>query len=199
MKDRIRNLEAHLLNRSWTTLQNFTYEFEVAPGVWQKQKREAYDRGNGVCALLYDSQRKKVLLAKQFRLPTFLNGNESGELIEVCAGKLSTDEDPLEGIQREVNEELGHTGLKFEKVLESYMSPGSVTEKIFFYLAEYSPETKSSQGGGLPSEQENISVLEIDLEESLQMIQNGDIQDAKTIILLQHLKLKLIADKKEKP
>lgn len=197
MPKNIRNMEARLLSRSWTTLQSFTYELEVAPGKWQAQKREAYDRGNGVCALLYDPDRRKVLLARQFRLPTYLNGNEEGDLIEVCAGKLSPGEDPLSGIEREVEEELGHRGLRFEKVFETYMSPGSVTEKIFFYLAQYSLISKTSAGGGLETEQENIDVLELEYEEAFRMIREGQIRDAKTIILIQHLQLKLLSEKKE--
>lgn len=191
MKVKIKNLEARLLNRSWTTLQSFTYELETAPGIWQNQKREAYDRGNGVCALLYDPHRLKILLVKQFRLPTYLNGNESGELLEVCAGKLSSDENPLEGIKREVLEELGHGNLRFEKVLEAYMSPGSVTEKIHFYLAEYSEKTKLSDGGGLIEEQENIDIIELEFKDAIEMMTSGEIQDAKTIILIQQLRTKL--------
>jgi GDP-mannose pyrophosphatase NudK len=197
MQERIKNLSARLLSRSWTTLQCFTFDFESNPGRWEKQKREVYDRGNGVCALLYDPQRKKVLLVKQFRLPTYLNGNKSGELIEACAGKMSPGEEPLKSIEREVLEELGHGNLHFKKVFEAYMSPGSVTEKIHFYIAEYSQGTKLSEGGGLPEEQENIEVLEVDLQLAVDMISSGKIQDAKTIILIQYLQLKMISKRKE--
>lgn len=194
----IKNLEARLLNRSWTTLQSFTFDLETSPGKWESQKREAYDRGNGVCALLYHSEKKTVLLARQFRLPTFLNGNTEGDLIEVCAGKISPDEDPLEGIKREVLEELGHSGLHFEKVFEAYMSPGSVTEKIHFFVTEYSEKTKTTDGGGLPEEQENIQVLELKLRDALEMITKGEIRDAKTIMLLQYLELQLNMKKDNK-
>lgn len=197
MPKEIRNLEARLLSRTWTSLQSFTFEIEVSPGKWQKQKRESYDRGNGVCALLYDPNRQKVLLVKQFRLPTYVNGNSVGDLIEVCAGKLALDEDPLRGIQREVLEELGHGNLRFKKVFEAYMSPGSVTEKIFFFIAEYSPDTRLSEGGGLACEQENIEVLELDLSQAREMINSGEIKDAKTILLLQHIQLKILLQQKE--
>lgn len=197
MANKIKNLSATLLNRSWTTLQKFTFELETSPGIWEQQVREAYDRGNGVCALLYNTDKMTILLVKQFRLPTYLNGNSDGTLLEVCAGKLSSEEDPLEGIRREVFEELGHGSLQFEKVLEAYMSPGSVTEMIHFYLAEYSSTTRLSEGGGLKEEQENIEVIELPIKHLSQMISSGEIKDAKTIILIQHLHTKL-QSRKEK-
>lgn len=191
MNPRIRNLSARLLNRSWTTLQSFTYEYEVTPQEWQWQTREAYDRGDGVCALLFDPRKETILLARQFRLPTYLNGNDSGLLLEVCAGKLEMDEDPLTGIEREVREELGHSGLRFERLFDLFMSPGSVTERIHFFLAEYGLDTKVASGGGLADETEHIDLVEVPLSDALTMIRSGEIRDAKTIILIQHLKLQL--------
>lgn len=192
MNPKIRNLEAQLLSRSWSTLQKFTYEYQLPDGSWETHVREAYNRGNGVTALLYHKKENKVILTRQFRLPTYLNGNESGMLIEACAGKLNPDEDPEAGIMREIEEETGHRITKLEKVFECYMSPGSVTELIYFYLAPYDESTRVNEGGGLEEEGENIEVLEITLPEAQEYIQSGKIKDAKTIMLLQHLQLRAL-------
>ncbi|MEO8569060.1 MAG: NUDIX domain-containing protein, partial [Ginsengibacter sp.] len=160
-------------------------------GKWETQKREVYDRGNGAVILLYNRKQKTVILTKQFRLATFLNGNTTGMLIEACAGLLD-DESPEEGIKRETEEETGYKINKITKVFESYMSPGSVTEILYFFIAEYGSDMKVNNGGGVAHEQENIEVLEIKFIDAVRMIETGKIMDAKTIMLLQYLQLRNI-------
>lgn len=148
------------------------------------QTRQVYDRGDGVSILLYNQEKNSVILTRQFRLPTYLNGNPEGYLIEACAGKLD-EKDPEKNIIKEVWEETGYRIKDPRKIFEIYMSPGSVTEKIHFYLSPYSPDMKLSSGGENKSEQEDIEVLELAFPDALEMIQTGQIKDAKTIILLQ--------------
>lgn len=188
MKTNIRNVQTKILSDSWSVLKKLTYEFQKSDGTWETQVREAYDRGDGATILLYHPIKQTVLLTRQFRMPTYLNGNENGLMIETCAGKLDS-EDPKECVIREALEETGYQITEAKKVFEVYMSPGSVTEKIFFFIAPYSEEMKVSGGGGLSSEQENIDVLEVTFKDALKMMSTGEIQDGKTIMLLQHVAL----------
>lgn len=181
----VRNIQTKILASDWAVLKKLTYEYCKDDGQWELQTREAYDRGNGVTILLIHPQKKTVLLTRQFRIPTFLNGNPDGHLIETPAGKLE-DENPEECIIREVLEETGYSVKEVEKIFEAYMSPGSVTELIHFYFAEYRDDMKVSSGGGNNLEQENIQVLEIPLIEAFHMMKTGEIKDAKTIMLLQY-------------
>lgn len=187
MNERIRFREQTILSDDWYTLRKITFDYQRKNGRWETQAREAYDRGNGATILLHNPQADTVILTRQFRLPTFLNGNASGMLIEACAGLLD-DEQPEVAIVRETEEETGYRLLAVEKVMEAYMSPGSVTERLFFYLAEYSPATERLAGGGI--EEEEIEVLELPLTQALAMIEAGEIQDGKTIMLVQHLRLR---------
>lgn len=155
------------------------------------QTREAYDRGNGATILLYHPEQKTVILTRQFRLPTFINGNSSGMLIETCAGLLD-NENAEDCIKRETEEETGYKISKVRKIFEAYMSPGSVTEILHFFIAEYRNDMKVSEGGGAEDEEENIEVLELPIEQAMAMIDSGEIKDGKTIMLLQHLKLQAI-------
>lgn len=152
------------------------------------KKREAYDRGNGSTILLYNKLKSSVILTRQFRLPTYINGNSSGMLIESCAGLLDKD-NPEDCIVKEAREETGYRIENPLKIFEAYMSPGSVTEIVYFFVAEYFDENKIGDGGGLEDENENIEVLEIDFETAYQMIASGEIMDGKTIMLLQYAKL----------
>ena len=186
---KIRNTE--VLSDNWYTLRKITYDFLQKDGTWSTQSREAYDRGNGATILLYNVDLKTVVLTKQFRLPTFLNGNSTGMLIESCAGLLDQD-NAEECIKRETEEETGYRISKVKKIYEAYMSPGSVTEILHFFIAEYATHLKVSEGGGLAHEQEEIEVLEVLFETALSMIDIGEIRDGKTIMLLQHLRLKNI-------
>ncbi|MEP7730367.1 GDP-mannose pyrophosphatase NudK [Marinomonas primoryensis] len=185
----IRNMEKTLLSDSWYTLNKFSFELKDKNGQWQHQEREAYDRGNGATILLYNTEKKTVVLTRQFRLPTYVNGNHDGMLIESCAGLLDQD-NPKECIKRETHEETGFHVESVTKIFEAYMSPGSVTEMLYFFVAQYSDHMKVSDGGGLEHEQENIEVLELDFQLACSMMDSGEIKDGKTIMLLQYVKLK---------
>jgi GDP-mannose pyrophosphatase NudK len=184
MNQRIRIEKEEVLSDNWYILKKITFDYRKKNGNWIKQEREAYDRGNGATILLYNKEQQTVILTKQFRLPTYVNGNDDGMLIESCAGLLDNDS-PEVAIRRETEEETGFIIDNVEKVFEAYMSPGSVTEKLFFYIAEYSRKTQRNEGGGI--EEEEIEVLELTLEQAMAMVKSGEIMDGKTIILLQHL------------
>lgn len=188
---KVKILKTEILSDNWYTLNKITFEKTKRDGSTEIQSREAYDRGNGATILLYNKDQNTVILTKQFRLPTYINGNSDGMLIETCAGLLDND-NPEECIKRETEEETGYKISKVEKVFESYMSPGSVTEILHFFIAEYSKEMKTTEGGGLEEEGEDIEVLELSFDEALAMIDSGEIKDAKTIMLLQHVRVKNI-------
>lgn len=181
-------LKTEILSDNWYTLRKITYNYLNKEGNWEIQSREAYDRGNGATILLYNKNSKTVILTRQFRLPTYVNGNETGMLIETCAGLLDKD-NAEECIRRETEEETGYKISSVEKVFEVYMSPGSVTEIVYFFTAEYTKAMKINEGGGVQDEQENIEVLELDFDKAYNMIASGEIKDAKTIMLLQHAKI----------
>lgn len=183
--ERIRNLVRETLSDAWYTLYRYTFEYLRSDGSWKQQEREAYDRGNGAGVLLYDPLRQTVVLTRQFRLPTYINGNADGFLTEVCAGLLDGDA-PETCIKKEILEETGYAVPHVEKVAEVYMSPGAVTEKLFLYQGRYTPEMKREGGGGVESESEDIEVLEWTYAEVYEALEKGGIQDAKTLILLQH-------------
>ena len=181
-------LSDELLSNNWYKLRKLTYEIKKRNGTVVKQVREAYDRGNGAAILLYNKENKTVILTRQFRLPTFINGNTSGMLIEVCAGLLDND-NPEDCIRREAEEETGYKISNVHKVYEAYMSPGSVTELLYFFFAEYAASMKINEGGGIEHEQEDIEVLELPFQKAFQMMETGEIKDGKTIMLLQYAKL----------
>ena len=182
--------KTELLSDNWYVLNKVTFDYKMDSDDSETQVREVYDRGNGAVILLYNSAKKTVVLTRQFRLPTYLNGNSSGMVIEACAGLLDT-ENPEECIIRETEEETGYRLSSVKKVFQSYMSPGSVTEILYFFIGEYQSEMKVSEGGGLAEEHENIEVLEYPFNEAYQMITSGEIIDAKTIMLLQYAKINL--------
>ena len=190
MNDRVTILKKEVLSNNWYTLNKVTFEYTNKKGNKQVQSREAYDRGNGATILLYNKETKTVILTKQFRMPTYINGNETGMLIEACAGLLEKD-NAEDCIKKETEEETGFKIEHVEKVFEAYMSPGSVTEILYFFIAEYSKDLKKNEGGGVEDE-EDIEVLELNFDEALSMIDKGEIKDAKTIMLLQYVKLKNI-------
>lgn len=188
MKPAVNILEKKLLSDNWYKLYKYTFEIKNKTGHTVTQAREAYDRGNGAAILLYDRRRRTVVLTRQFRLPSFVNGNADGMLIEACAGLLDED-NPEDCIRRETEEETGYRLSHVQKIFKAYMSPGAVTEMLHFFIAEYSTDQKVNDGGGLSGEQENIEVLELDFEEACRMIASGEIRDAKTIMLLQYASL----------
>lgn len=185
---RVKNLTSEVLSENWFTLKKITYDFQKGDGTWQRQEREAYDRGNGAVILLYNKEKQSVILTKQFRLPTYVNGNPDGMLIEACAGLLDKDNSEV-CIKKETEEETGYRLSSVEKVFEAYMSPGSVTEILYFFVAEYTETMRVHDGGGIASEQEDIEVLELDFQKALKMVADGEIKDGKTIMLLQYLQL----------
>ncbi|MEP6481358.1 MAG: NUDIX domain-containing protein [Rhodoglobus sp.] len=180
---RVRDIR--LLSDNWYRLHATTFDYLDDDGTtWTSQDRETYDRGNGATILLYDLARRTVLLTSQFRYPTYVNGNSDGMLLESAAGLLDED-DPETAIRREAIEETGHEVGQLTHVFDAYMSPGSVTERLHFYAAPYSADTRRTAGGGLVDEGEHITVVELDIDEALAMIDDGRIADGKTIMLLQ--------------
>lgn len=188
MKGKAKIKKTEILSDNWSTLKEITYDYQRSDGTWETQKREVYDRGNGAAILLYNKEQKTVILTRQFRLPSLINGNDSGLLIEACAGMLD-NENPEEGIKREVLEETGYKITAVQKIFEAYMSPGAVTEILHYFIGEYGESMKAGEGGGKEKEQENIEVLEFQIQQAMEMIETGEIKDAKTILLLQYIKL----------
>lgn len=186
--ENINILKTEILSDNWYTLRKITYQHTHADGSVTTQSREAYDRGNGATILLYNKTMRSVILTQQFRMPTYLNGNQSGYLIECCGGLLDKD-NAEECIKRETEEETGYQVSDIRKVFEAYMSPGSVTEILYFFVAEYSKEMKVSDGGGLDEESEHIQVLELPFSKAMDIIETGEIRDAKTIMLLQYAQI----------
>lgn len=188
MNPNVKILETKVLSDNWYTLKKITFNYLKKNGTWQTQIRESYDRGNGAAILLYNPKNKTVILTKQFRLPSYINGNADGMMIECCAGLLDHDH-PEDCIRKEALEETGYQVKTVNKVFEAYMSPGAVTEILHFFVAEYNEDMKVTEGGGLDHEQEDIEVMELDFEMAYNMISNGEIKDAKTILLLQYAKI----------
>ena len=186
--DRVHIIEERLLSDDWYVLKKTTFDYRCRDGRWQRQSRETYDRGNGAALLLFNADRDTVVLTRQFRFPAYVNGCPDGLLIEACAGLLD-GEDPHTCIRREAQEETGFVVRAPRKIFEAYMSPGSVTEKLHFFIAEYEPQDRVSEGGGDAAEGEDIEVIEVPLTSTLHMIANGAIQDGKTIMLLQYAAL----------
>ena len=184
MQERLRIKKVETLADDWYVLKKTTFEIQRRDGTWQQQSRETYDRGNGATILLYNLTRRTVVLVRQFRFPVFANGHP-GLLIETPAGLLD-EATPEERIKAEVEEETGYRVDHVRKVFEAFMSPGSVTEKLYFFIAEYDSGDKTSLGGGKPAEGEDIEVLELSMESAMKAIESGDIVDGKTIMLLQH-------------
>jgi GDP-mannose pyrophosphatase NudK len=184
----IKILENKVLSDYWYVLRKVTFERTRLNGEVLHQTREAYDRGNGAAILLYNKVSKTVILTRQFRLPSYLNGNTTGFLIEACAGLLEK-ENAEEAIRRETEEETGYQLSAVKKVMEAYMSPGSVTEILYFFVAEYSSSMKVGEGGGVPEENEDIEVLEMSFAAALERVKTGEIKDAKTIMLLQYAEI----------
>lgn len=185
---KINILSTVVLSDNWYLLKKYTFKQQDKQGNWHQIVREAYDRGNGAVILLYNTKKKTVILTRQFRLPTFINGNPDGMLIEACAGLLDRD-NPEDCIRKETEEETGFKIHAVKKIFEAYMSPGSVTEILYFFVAEYDASMKISEGGGLKEDKELIEVLELPFSQALEMMAKQKIKDAKTIMLLQYASL----------
>ena len=189
--DRVRIEHAETLSDNWGRLTKYSIAYRRSDGVTEQQSREVYDRGNGAAILLYNKQRRTIVLTRQFRLPALLNGDPDGMLLEVPAGLLDAD-DPVTAIRREAEEETGYRIEHVEEVLAPIMSPGSVTERLHLFVGEYTAEDRVSAGGGHASEGEDIEVIEVTLDQALAMIERREIVDAKTIMLVYHAKLKAL-------
>lgn len=185
MSATIKNIKKELLSDNWYHLYKYSFDFLKADGEWERHNREVYDRGNGAAILLMNPDKGTVVLTRQFRMPTFVNGNESGMMIEVPAGLLDGLQ-PEECIKKEVEEETGYRVSNVTKVMETYMSPGAVTEILYLFIGNYEEDMKISDGGGAKEETEHIEVLEVPFSEVLEMVADGRIKDAKSILLIQH-------------
>lgn len=187
ISDRVRIRDVKVLSDGWTTLKSTTFDYRRANGAWQTQRRETYERDNAAAVLPYNLERRSVILVRQFRLPAWLRGHDD-LLIEAAAGVLD-DASPEDRIRAEAEEETGYRLQHVQKVFEAFMSPGAVTEKLHFFVAEYDPSMRVSAGGGLEHEGEDIEVMELPIDEALAMIADGRIIDAKAIMLLQYAAL----------
>jgi len=172
------------LSDDWYVLKKTTFDLLRRDGSWQRQTRETYDRGNGATILLYNLKKRSVILTRQFRFPAYVNGHH-GLLIEAAAGLLD-QASPEERIKAEVEEETGYRVEHVRKIFEAFMSPGSVTERLYFFVAAYDASSKANAGGGNHAEGEDIEVLELSIDDAMQAIHQGDIADGKTIMLLQY-------------
>lgn len=191
MSQKITLIKDKVLSDNYFILRNITYDLTRSNGEVIRHKREVYDRGNGATVLLYNPEKKNVVLTRQFRIATWVNGNESGQLIEACAGLLDNDE-PEVCIRKEAIEETGFEVSEARKLFELYMSPGGVTEIIHFFIAQYSDSQRANAGGGI--EDEDIEVLELPFEQALSMIKTGEICDGKTVLLLNYLQSSHLMD-----
>ncbi|WP_339893616.1 NUDIX domain-containing protein [uncultured Algibacter sp.] len=183
--DRLKNIKSTLLSDNYYILNRVTFDYLMKSGAWVNQMREVYDRGDGAGILLYNKQKQTVILTKQFRMPTYLNDNKDGFLVEVCAGLLDKD-NPEACIIRETEEEVGYRLKSVKKIYEGYSSPGVMTEKMHFFVGEYTDDMKVNEGGGLESEHEDIEVIEMPFINAVDMLNNGKIVDTRTIVLLQY-------------
>lgn len=183
MSAKIEVIKNKILSENWFVLRNFTYDLTTKDGTTLRHRREVYDRGNGATILLYNREKNSIILTRQFRIATWVNGNENGMLIEACAGLLD-DDSPEECIRKEAIEETGYAVGDVEKLYEMYMSPGGVTELIHFFAAEYNDALRANAGGGV--EDEDIDVMEIPFPQAWAMIKTGQIKDGKTVMLMQH-------------
>jgi nudix-type nucleoside diphosphatase (YffH/AdpP family) len=195
MKEIAKILETQILSHDHHfPLKKITFTHLNKNGEWKEKKHDVYHLGNAAAVLLYNKEQKTVILIKQFRIPSFINGNEDGMLVEACAGKLDK-ESPEEGIKREIEEETGYKVPAVQKIMEAYMSPGYMSELIYFFTAEYDASMKVSDGGGLQEEEEEVEVMEMPFQQAILLMKEGKIKDAKTIMLLQYAQLnKLIAE-----
>ncbi len=183
--NRIKNIISKLLSDNYYTLKKLTFDYLMTDGRWVTQEREVYDRGDGAGILLYNIKKQTIILTKQFRMPTYINNNADGFLVEICAGMLDKD-NPEACIIRETEEEVGYRIKEVKKVYEAYSSPGVMTEKMYFFIGAYTDDMKVSHGGGLESEHEDIEVLELPFSDAVKMLKNGEIHDTRTIVLLQY-------------
>jgi GDP-mannose pyrophosphatase NudK len=196
MDRQVKVLSTAILSDEFFTLENVHFEMSQTDGKRVEQKREVYNTANGATVLLYNRTKETVILIRQFRIASHLNGNNGGLMIEACAGIIEEGDDPSATVIREIEEETGYQVNHVDKVFELYSSPGATTEMLYYFVAEYDPANKKSEGGGLDEEQEDIEVMELPFEEAYVMMTNGTIKDAKTIILLQFARMNIFPSNK---
>lgn len=196
MSKQVSIISTEILSNNFFPLKKVKFELEKQDGTTEEISREVYQSSNGATALLFNREKTTVVLTRQFRLPAYLNKSKTGMLLETCAGIVEENENPQEAIVREIEEETGYAVTNVKKVFEMYMTPGSVAEMLYFFVAEYTPQQKVGDGGGLEDESEDIEVIEIPFEEAYDKIQSGEIKDAKTALLLQYAKINLLAEEK---
>ena len=189
MSENVKNIVHKTLSKAWATLLEIDYDYKFKDGTWKRVSRESYDRGHGTGILLYNIEKGNIILTKQFRMPIYDTNPDEAMSIEVCAGAIDKNESPESTIIREVEEEVGYKISQVKKVMEAYMSPGALTEKMYLFVAPYSDAMKINEGGGVAGEYEEIEVLEMPFSEAIEMMQSGKIQDAKTIMLLQYAQI----------
>jgi nudix-type nucleoside diphosphatase (YffH/AdpP family) len=190
----LKNIEHNNLSKAWAKLDRIDYDFKFKNGEWKRLSRETYNRGNGAAILLYNTERRTVILTRQFRMPIYEVNSGEAMSIEVCAGAIDGNDDSLETVIRETEEETGYKINDAKQVLTAYTSPGALTEKMYLYVAEYNDAMKINDGGGLESEHEEIEILEIPFKQAVNMMASGDIIDAKTIMLLQYAQINKLLD-----
>jgi len=196
MAKNVKIISTETLSDNFFPLKNVKYEIRKNDDSTEELTREVYCSANGATVLLYNTSTNKVLLTRQFRMPTFINNNPSGMLIEACAGLLEENEDPKEGMIREIEEETGYKVQHVRKVFELYSTPGCVSEMLHYFVAEYTNDQRVSNGGGLATESEDIEVIEMPFDDAWLKVESGEIKDAKTVILLQYAKLNLFQEEK---
>jgi nudix-type nucleoside diphosphatase (YffH/AdpP family) len=189
-EQRIRIVGENILADDYYPLRKITYEQLRRDGSWQEQQREVYDSASGAAVMLYNRERRTVILTRQFRIGARLNGSD-GFLLEATAGVLD-DAPPAERAKAEACEETGYKIERLDPVMQLYVSPGSITERIHLFVAEYDPARRCGPGGGKPEEGEDIEVVEMDFDDALAMIDTGGIDDAKTVLLLLHLERRVL-------
>jgi GDP-mannose pyrophosphatase NudK len=185
---KVKNIQKEVLSNHWYTLNKYSFEYQREDGSWEHQQRESYDCGDGAAILLYNKDQGTVVLTRQFRMPTYVNANVDGMMIEVCAGLLD-GLSPKECILKETLEETGYRLTDAQQVMVTYMCPGSVTQKLYLFVAHYTSDMKVNEGGGANDETENIEVLEMPFAEALELLEKGSIKDAKTALLLQYAQI----------
>lgn len=195
MQKKVEIKEERVLSDEFFTLKNLKFQITDSAGKQQEQAREIYHTANGATVLLYNLDKETVILTRQFRLATLLNGNSDGMMIECCAGIIE-EGSAEDTVLREIEEETGYRVETAEKIFELYSSPGATTEKLHYYIAEYKPEQKVNPGGGLDDEQEDIEVIEMGFKDAYLLFQKGEITDAKTVQLLQYARLNLFTSEK---
>ncbi|QNM86844.1 NUDIX domain-containing protein [Polaribacter pectinis] len=188
--NKIKNVTSKVLSNIWAKLEQVSFDFTFKNGKTERLTHEVYGKADGVAVLLYNPSTKKVVLSKQFRIPMYVAGIKNGFSIEVVGGSIDKKELPEASVIRETKEEIGYNISEIEKVTTVFLSPGLMREQVHLYVAKYTNEDKVEKGGGLAEESEEITVLETSFDEALKMIENKEIIDARTIMLLYHLKVK---------